>query len=215
MINFSFVELAKIVMALILTFFPLSAKVANAHVSMLNAGDKVNGMMVTRGAADAQPLWLFCSSTTSKNVTIVNCRVPQITKLAIGHVFFGGDDVFKDTDWSDLTWKLLIDDQPVNLDDFGTYFYALPIVVPYVSLVKETLIKFTGWDVVLTNLQPGTHTIEGEVRSDTEQYKWMVNLVIENSSLSPEQFLVDKDSKDGQARCSQSIERLSRFCQSW
>lgn len=43
--------------------------------------------------------------------------------------------------------------------------------------------KFTGWDIVLTNLQPGLHTLEGRVFSDAEEYGWVVHLAIEEKTL--------------------------------
>ena len=65
--------------------------------------------------------------------------------------------------------------------------------------------KFTAWDVVLTNLQPGEHTIEGRVRADAEEYSWKVNLVIEDSSQRNE------EDEDIQSRRPQTGAWLSRF----
>lgn len=48
------------------------------------------------------------------------------------------------------------------------------------SLIREVFMKFTAWDMVITNLQPGTHTLRGIVRSDAKQYSWLVNLFIED-----------------------------------
>lgn len=184
MIDFHFADLAKVVLTFLLALSQPSAKIASAHAAMLNSGDKISGMTLTKGAADARPLWLFCSSEVNHHLTTANCRVPQVPTLAIGHVFLARDEVLADTDWSDLTWNLSVDDQLVNLNDFGTYDYVLPTMTPNPSLVREVFMKFKAWDVVLTNLQPGAHTIKGEVRSDSEQYEWIVKVVIEDSSTS-------------------------------
>ena len=179
MINFYFADLAKLIFAFLVALGQPSARIEPLHTDMLNAGEKINGMTLTSGAADARPLWFYCSSEVSQNITSADCRVPQVSKLAIGHVFLGTDEILKSSDWSDLTWNLWIDSQPVNLEDFGTYDYVVPSMAPNPSLVREVFVKSTAWDVVLTDLQPGQHTIDGEVRSETEFYKWNVDLVIE------------------------------------
>lgn len=184
MINFYFADLAKIILAFILAVGQSSTTIAAAHVSMLNLGDEINGMTLTKGASNARPLWAFCSSEVSNNITTANCRVPQMSKLAIGHVFLATDNAFREMEWSELVWRLYIDDKLINLNEFGTYDYLLPTMAPNPSLVREIFMKFTAWDVVLTNLQPGTHTLRGIVRTDAEECSWVVNLVIEDNPSS-------------------------------
>lgn len=182
MINFYFADFAKLVLAFILAF--LQSDAATAHTSTITVGDEIDGMTLTNGAVDARPLWAFCATEVSKNVTTADCRVPQVSRLAIGHVFLGTDNAFSETKWSELQWELYIDDQYINLDHFGTYDYLLPTMAPNPSVVREVFMKFTAWDVVLTNLQPGMHTLEGRVRAESEEYSWVVNLVIEDKSAS-------------------------------
>jgi hypothetical protein len=184
MINFYSSDLAKFVFAFLLALSQLSTGSANANVSMIHAGDEIDGMLLTTGAADARPLWVFCGSEVSENVTTANCRVPQVSTLAIGHVFFGTDEAFKGLDWSQLKWELYFDDALIDLDTFGTYDYLLPTMTPFPSLVREVFMKFKAWDIVLTNLQPGAHTIEGRVYASDEEYRWVVNLNIEDQPLS-------------------------------
>jgi hypothetical protein len=201
MINLNIADLARALMTMILAFFSSWTQATPAHVTMLSQGDTINGMTLTNGVAEARPLWFFCSSKESNNVTAADCRVPQATQLGVGHVFLGSNEAFKDTDWSDLSWSLSIDGRPVNLKDFGTYDYVLPTMAPNPSLVREIFMKFTGWDVVLTNLQPGTHTIEGQVRSDNEQYGWIVKLVIEDRSLALERSLASNTFQNSESGC--------------
>ncbi|HJR80325.1 MAG TPA: hypothetical protein VJ821_09655 [Anaerolineales bacterium] len=182
MINFYFTGFVKVVLAFIFAF--LQSDAAAAHTSILTVGDEVDGMTLTTGAADARPLWVFCASDVSENVTTTNCRVPQISKLAIGHVFLGRENVFSGTEWSELKWELYIDDQYIDLNQFGTYDYVLPAMAPNPSLVREVFMKFTAWDIVLTNLQPGAHTIDGRVVAGAEEFSWVVNLVIEEKTLT-------------------------------
>jgi hypothetical protein len=141
-------------------------------------------MTLTTGAADARPLWAFCSSEVSGNVTTADCRVTPTSKLAIGHVFFGTDEALSKAKWSELKWELYLDDRLINLDQFGTYNYVLPTMAPSPSLVREVFMKFTAWDIVLANLQPGEYTLDGRVWTVTEEYSWIVNLVIEGRRAS-------------------------------
>jgi hypothetical protein len=167
-------------------------------------------MTLTTGAADARPLWAFCASEVNGNITTADCRVPQVSRLAIGHVFLGTEAAFRETEWSDLQWELYLDDQYINLAQFGTYDYLLPAMAPNPSFVREVFMKFTAWDVVLTNLQPGAHTIEGRVRSGDEEYRWVVSMVIEESSQGYGD-VGGRTPRDLQARCSQRGMGLSPF----
>ena len=182
MLNAYFVDLAKLILAFVIAFFQSDA--VAAHASMITVGDEIDGMTLTTGAGDARPLWVFCASDVDENVTTANCRVPLVSTLAIGHVFLGREDVFRDTEQSELKWELYLDDQYINLAQFGTYDYVLPSMAPNPSLVREVFMKFTGWDIVLTNLQPGLHTIEGRVFSDAEEHSWVVHLAIEEKTLT-------------------------------
>src|SRR5688500_18007699 len=106
MINFYFADFAKAVFASLLALSQSSAKTATPQVSMLNLRDKIAGMTWPYDAADARPLWAFCSSEVSNNITTANCLVPQMSKLAIGHVFLATDNAFREMEWSELVWQL-------------------------------------------------------------------------------------------------------------
>ena len=115
-----------------------------------------------------------------------------------------------------MQWDLYIDDQYIDLGGFGTYDYLLPTMAPSPSWVHEVLMKFKAWDVVLTNLQPGIHTIDGRVRAGSEEYSWTVNLVIEDPVASPSE-LHSKDPssenvKSGCLRTGHWLLRFHRFC---
>ena len=184
MIRFSSGDFAKLVLMILPVlslFFPAPA---SAHASLLNLGDDVDGMTLTNGAEDARPLWVFCATKERKQVTTANCRVPQMSRLAIGHVFLATDSAFQKAEWSELSWELSIDNREIHLETFDTYDYLLPAMALNPSLIREVFMKFTAWDVVLEDLQPGTHTLRGKVYNDTKEYRWIVNLVIEGRSAS-------------------------------
>jgi len=154
--------------------------------SILRPGDQIDGMILTTGAADVPPLWFFCSPTQeNQHVTKTDCRVPpMLSKVAIGHVFSIANEYPAKLDWSDFTWELLVDEQAIELTSFGTYDFVMPTMSPSPSPVREVFKTFTAWDVVLTNLKPGAHTVHGVAQSETDKYTWMVNLIIEAPNAS-------------------------------
>jgi hypothetical protein len=166
--------------------FMLAACQTSAQLSMsdaLSLDTSLDGMTLTKGASEVPALWLFCSSQVSGNVTTAECEVPPLPRLAIGHAFLASD-ALRGADWSELRWELSIDGQPVDLDEFGTYDYVMPTMAPNPSFVREVFMKFTAWDIVLTDLQPGKHTLHGVVRTDAEEYSWVVNIAIGGSHLA-------------------------------
>ena len=148
--------------------------------AMFKPGDSLSGMSLTTGAADAPPLWAFCSaSQENSHIRTFNCRAPVLPTLAIGHIFLLADEVLPRQNWSDLVWELSIDDQAVDLESFGTFEYVMPSMTESPSPVREVFQKATAWNVVLTNLNPGEHTLYFRAQSETDSYLWLVNLTIE------------------------------------
>jgi hypothetical protein len=151
---------------------------------MFRPGDAVDGMSLTTGAQDAAPLWAFCSSAQYVgNTTTADCTVPLLSRLAIGHILMPGDDALSRLDWSEINWELTIDGQSVDLKSFGTYDFVLPAMSHDPSPVREVFVTFTAWDVVLTNLSPGDHTIYGMAQMGSESYNWVIHLSIEGKDL--------------------------------
>jgi hypothetical protein len=145
-------------------------------------GDTINGMGLTTGAAEAPSLLAFCSgSQLSDHMKSFDCRAPVLPTLAIGNFFLLSDEAFTSLGWSDLVWELSINDQPVDLESFGTFDYVMPSMAKSPSPVREVFEKATAWNVVLTNLNPGEHTLRFLAQSDTNSYTWLVHLVIEGA----------------------------------
>jgi len=152
---------------------PLSA-------AMSQPGDVINGMSLTTGAPDAPPLWAFCSgSQESSHIQTFNCRAPVLPTLAIGHIFLLADEALVNQDWSELVWELSIDGRAVDLEKFGTFEYVMPTMAQSPSPIREVFKKGIAWNIVLTNLSPGEHTLRFLAQSETDSYTWFVNLVIE------------------------------------
>ena len=147
---------------------------------MIGPGDKIDNMILTTGADEAPPLWAFCSrSAEGEGRHILDCRTPVLASLGIGNIFLDTDEAIANLDWADLNWKLSIDGQEVDLESFGTVDYVMPRISKKPSPVREIFKQGTAWDIVLTDLKPGHHTLWFVAQSDNERHTWFVNLEIE------------------------------------
>ena len=152
----------------------------SASAAALKSGDSINGLRLATSVTNAPPLWAFCSSSQESNQTkIMSCRAPVLPTLAIGHIFLLADQVFNGRNGSDLTWDLSIDNQAVDLDSFETFDLAVPSMAKHPSPIREVFRKATAWNIVLTNLNPGEHTLRFLAQNDTDSYTWLVKLAIE------------------------------------
>lgn len=150
---------------------------------MLRPGDVVDGMIMTTGVANVPPLWAFCTSQDEGNTTTSFCNVPSLHDLGIGCIFTMGARKLSEWIWSELTWEFSIDGQAVDLERFGIYETALPAMADNPSPIREVFRQAKTWDVVLTNLKPGQHTLQGVVHTGTDSYTWVIYLTIEGNAL--------------------------------
>lgn len=154
-----------------------------SNKEMFQPGDMIDGMRLTTGVKNAAPLWVFCSPIQEFGNTLeAFCTVPPLPQLGIGHVFTIGSEKMSEWDWSELSWELYIDDQSVDLESFGTFEVVLPAVASSPSHIREIFIRAKTWDVVLTNLIPGEHTLKGYSQMGTEIFTWIINLIIEGNN---------------------------------
>ena len=152
---------------------------------LLKPGDQIGGMVITTGVAEASPLWAFCSHTVENdNVTHVDCQVPPLSKLAIGHLFGEADRTLQASDWSTLTWELSLDEHSLDLAAFGIHHYVMPGLASPPSPIREVFRQKKAWDVVLTNPTPGMHSLRGRARTGAHTYTWVVNFTVAASPAS-------------------------------
>lgn len=142
----------------------------------------IQGLSLATGAADATPLWAFCSAAQENtHIRTFNCRAPVWQTLAVGHFFLLADAALSNGRGSDLVWELAIDDYVVDLNSFGTFDYMMPTMPAGPSPIREVFMKVTDWNLVMTNLNPGEHTLSFRAQNETDTYLWLVNLVIEGA----------------------------------
>jgi hypothetical protein len=145
----------------------------------IQPGDEINGMKLMTGAKEAPPLWAFCSPIQQTgDVTITNCDLPVLSKLGIGDLFALAGGKLDGVDWSALNWELSLDDQPLDLDAFGTFDYVAPISQAKPSPLTEVFKRFKAWDVVLANLSPSEHNLQGYAYTQSDSYVWLIHLTI-------------------------------------
>lgn len=139
-----------------------------AAVSMLKPGDSVGGMIMQKGAGESQspPIWAFCSATGGDKPGVIteDCTVPALPELAIGHGWITFDEATRDSEWKAFTWELYLDGQAIDLNAFGTFDADFPMTgLPGHDPNEEVITKLRSWDVLLTNLKPGAHTLRSVI----------------------------------------------------
>jgi hypothetical protein len=130
---------------------------------MIKPGGKIGEMVVQKGASESQgpPIWAFCSPAfANPGITTVDCNVPALPELSIGHGWWAKDVATRDSNWQALKWELYLDGQAIDLNAFGTFDADLPQTgLPGYGADEEVITKLRSWDVLLTNLKPGAHTL--------------------------------------------------------
>jgi hypothetical protein len=146
---------------------------------MLRPGDTIDEMVITTGAAEASPLWAYCSlPQENTQVTTMDCDIPPLTKVAIGYVFGLNDEELQSLDRSTLAWELFLDDHPVDLAAFGTYEFAVPGLANHPSQVREVFRKMTVWDVVIENMKPGRYTLLARIQLNGNTSERLANIEV-------------------------------------
>jgi hypothetical protein len=119
---------------------------------MINPGDKIGDFLITMGEeGDITYLWEIDDSACVKqgDAEVYFCQVIVGTKVNVSVGVY--DDTYSgklDSHWSGLTYQMLIDDRPVNLDAFG----SIDVPHPSVGTIR-------AWNVVINTTQPGEITV--------------------------------------------------------
>src|SRR5258706_4337819 len=137
---------------------PAAASVASQQ---LGPGDTLGQMTLTTGSDQAVSIWTICHPATSLNaVSQTECRGPG-RSLAIGPTGAGLAAVANGTPWERLQWTLLLDDQPVDLEAFGTFKFHQSQKGP---TGHDAYFVYPAWDVVVAQPTVGRHTLRAAVQ---------------------------------------------------
>ena len=181
MINFYFANIANVILAFFVAISQSAVKPAAPRSAMLSVGDSINGMTLSKGADESHSLWAFCfKSPEGTGSYILDCRVPALASPRIGNSLLYANEAIPNRDWSELVWDLSIDGQAVDLEPFETFNYFAPSMSKLPSSpVLGTFKQGTDWNIVLTDLRPGHHTLWLVAESKIGRYTWFVSLDIE------------------------------------
>ena len=120
---------------------------------MINPGHKIGDFLITKGDSEGiNYLWEFNCEKQSSNTESYSCTVSTDIKLNVSWGVY--DDSFSgklDELWSGHTYKMFINDRPVNLEAFG----SIDVVHPVVG-------KMRHWNVVIIADKPGEITVHSE-----------------------------------------------------
>jgi hypothetical protein len=145
-------------------------------------GETVAGMSLTTGMQGSRPLQALCSPTQWSSTSMTaECSVPASSRLPIGQVFMLADHGFNSLNRSEITWDMAVDDQPLDLEAFGTVRYVIPDMPSSPSSIKEVFRMVDVWDVVLTDLAPGEHIVTGHALYGTNIYTWVIHVSIQDN----------------------------------
>jgi hypothetical protein len=146
----------------------------------LRPGGTIGDMVITNGVQNAIPLWAFCLSAKEDDRSIrVDCEELPSASLAVGHTFGVMDLIPESADWEDLTWEMSVDGHTIDLDAFGVYDLGYPALASRPSSIREVFMRLRLWDVVLANITPGMHRLQGQaLPPDGEAYRWVVHFSV-------------------------------------
>jgi hypothetical protein len=131
---------------------------------MLKPGASLNGLTLRKSSPSDQgpPLWAFCPPAFSSEPgkLKVECSLPPLPGLGIGHGWFARDESTRDANWSAMQWELFLDEKAVDLGAFGSYDADLPQGgLPGMQADQEVITKLRSFDVLVENLTLGQHSL--------------------------------------------------------
>jgi hypothetical protein len=146
---------------------------------ILKEGDRLNGMVVTTSTADATPLEYFCTFDVDEELTTsIDCQVPPVQKLAIGHMIGVTGRAFQELDWSEIDWQVYLDGYLLDMDTFDEQSYVEPVILSSPSPIREVFMQRKTWDIMLINPTFGLHTLLCTAKTNSVVYDWAVNFMI-------------------------------------
>ncbi len=126
---------------------------------MVEPGDNIGDFLITTGAGkDITYVWNLHSECVKQDgVENYSCNVNTDTKMNVSWGVYASFDTDLDTMWSEHTYKMFIDNRPVNLEAFGSIDVRHPTVGP-----------MRHWNVVIVASKPGEITVRTEAVVDGE-----------------------------------------------
>ena len=120
---------------------------------MVNPGDKIGDFLITTGEGEVTYNYQLGSACVKQgNEEIYTCQVTVGTKVNVSIGIYDDTHSGKlETKWSGMTYEMLIEDRPVNLQAFGT-----------IDISHPTAGTIRYWNVVINATQPGEITVSSK-----------------------------------------------------
>ena len=132
----------------------------------IDPGDKIGSFLIATGVDEELVyMWDLENLIRQGEEEIYSVEIPVGTKMNVSSAIYNMGGSSLDEKWKEHTYKMFINDQPVNLDAFGPIDTMHPRVGP-----------MRAWNVVVTATEPGEivvrseGTVGGEPFTDTTTY---------------------------------------------
>ena len=155
-----FITLVTVIMGSCAKVAPQTAEPTSQPIEgAINPGDKIGDFLITTGGGkDITYVWNLHSECVKQGgVENYSCKVNTDTKMNVSWGVYASINTDLDTMWSEHTYKMFINDRPVNLEAFGSIDVRHPTVGP-----------MRHWNVVIVASKPGEITVHTEAVVDGE-----------------------------------------------
>ena len=138
---------------------PTEAAAPTKALTMLVPGDKIGEMVLERTPSLTPSLWNYCPVAPGPmgwsgepGGQSIDCTMPWQPEVEIWSIWWAKDRELLDEGWGALDWEIYVDDQPLDLDAFGTWDFDW-------AADEATPLKVRAWDLMLANPTPGEHML--------------------------------------------------------
>jgi len=144
-----------------------------SSAGMINPGDKIGDFLITKddGEDVIFVTKLHCPFDSSTGTE--SCEQPIGAKVNVSQGIFADPSTGKTLDelWSEMTYEMIVEGRPVNLQAFGFLDFSHPVAG-----------KVRVWNVVVVTDKPGkiTAVSKGEVGGDPINYTAIINFTAGN-----------------------------------
>ena len=132
---------------------PVNEATPQSTDEMINPGDEIGDFLITTGDSEGITyVWNIESECVKQEGgKIQTCKINIDTKVNVSWGVYAPAGYDLDTLWSEHTYKMYINDHPVNLDAFGSINVLHPVVG-----------KMRHWNVVIVANKPGEIIVHSE-----------------------------------------------------
>lgn len=142
-----------LIMIVVIVLSACAKETSQSNDEMINPGDKVGDFLIAKGGSEGiNYTWEFNWEKQSSNAGLYSGTINTDIKLNVSWGVYDDSHSGKlDELWSGHTYKMFINDRPVNLEAFG----SIDVVHPVVGTMRH-------WNVVIIADKPGEITVRSE-----------------------------------------------------